>query len=1434
MFSRLFVIFLCLVVSSGCSFRLKRSPFENLSLGIFFRNILGWNLYSIGGSAENIIGNNLSIRVEVKSTPDANPESETLEISSSGNFRFSRSFPDNANYTVSVLNSPTDPSQVCEVTGASGTISGRDVGSVGVVCGNIIYVQTPTFSPPPSEYYVPTSIMINTVTNGAQIYYSLDGNNPDCSGLNGTLYTGPVSLVSPGGPPNVEYNDLRAIACKNYRSSFVQRGDYTITNGLLNPPVFDLTPGNYAITQTLGFIPPGTPASVVVHYTLDDTTPTCASATGNSITVSSSAIVRAVSCLAGYTRSSERRGYFEITGTVAPPSFSSLSGNYNNDILLSLSTPTSGSSIRYNLSVGSDPPNPDCLSSTLYTSPINIQNHDTRIIALACKAGWTDSNLVSHNFNLLVSDPQILPTPGSYSSSISVTGKSNTSGASVHYRLGAPATCADSTTAPLLSTIGVESLVEVYLVACKTNYNSSSQVLGSYTMTGKIPNPVFSLPGGTYGGNQSITVSPGVGSPAGVSIHLTTDGSLPNCESPSVPNPVNVSASVTIQAIVCKLSPLWDASSVVSSSYSINGQIISPTFSASPGLASGIYANEQTITMTTEPGAIIYYTLGDGSQAPPTCGIGTLGTSVIISENSNNRIKAIACRAGYADSVLAISPSYSLKAGVPVPTIAAGVYQTTQNIDFSTLTTGATTHMTFGTSLPPDPTCASPSTTVNIPIHSPSYRIKAIACKAGYANSDIFTSGVYTVTGTMSAPNLTGPLGVNNFVTLNAVTPPSTQTLCYAIGADPECSATNGGLPSVTGGFCATGSTAYSTAVPFVTSGELRARSCSNQYIQSPISQVTVTISGTVGSVNFTPDPSLVAYNDYTTNLTAAGSAIIYYRTDGINPDCTGIGANSGTSIPITQNGISIRAIACSPLTNPSPVVTKTSNLQVALPTRLTPVSDGTFVNSFQSTWNTTTTGANLLYRVDGVNPVCSNPGASGTSTYGGPINFPMTGTGGIHNFRMVGCKTNYAPSTPANSSFTLEAEVPNFQLTSQNFTPTSATLPPTTFHLRSNTTAVNFCSTTSGVNPACNPMGGCTTGINSSLYQHNLPGTTVVKTIACRTDFLASSVLEKSLTLSSPILRIFTTNTETDGNLSISSADSVCNTDLNRPYTLSQYKVFRMGGGRSQSSDWVMLKSWDYYRTDGTTIIGSTQAVGVGWTSNVLANSISSGAAANVFTGMNMDGAGNLTESTINCSGWTVNDSTMGRAGLSVDSGAGSVAYGSNPCSTVSKLYCMEQPLGAKRIFLTSDTVTSIVGLAGADSACSSDTNKPSTGTYKALIGTSARNPSSDWPLQPNTLYLRTDNVTPIAYTNAQRQFIFPLTNSIAVLGATNNVFTGIDATTNPWTVGDNCSNFSSSVLGNSVTGTSNAIDVTSITDGSLSCGVIVPTSARIYCVEQ
>ncbi|WP_243394003.1 DUF1554 domain-containing protein [Leptospira meyeri] len=144
----------------------------------------------------------------------------------------------------------------------------------------------------------------------------------------------------------------------------------------------------------------------------------------------------------------------------------------------------------------------------------------------------------------------------------------------------------------------------------------------------------------------------------------------------------------------------------------------------------------------------------------------------------------------------------------------------------------------------------------------------------------------------------------------------------------------------------------------------------------------------------------------------------------------------------------------------------------------------------------------------------------------------------------------------------------------------------------------------------------------------------------------------------------------------------------------------------------------------------------------------------------------------------------------------------------------------GFCKMFATNTAATKNSGIAGLDSNCQNNANKPSGGgTYKALVtdgvnriacttancsgGTSEH---IGWVLKPNKEYRRKDGTTVIGTTTANGVFSFPLSNSVESLAnmasggyPTNATATGMNA---DWTSNaSDCLDWTTNAGGNSST---------------------------------
>ncbi len=164
---------------------------------------------------------------------------------------------------------------------------------------------------------------------------------------------------------------------------------------------------------------------------------------------------------------------------------------------------------------------------------------------------------------------------------------------------------------------------------------------------------------------------------------------------------------------------------------------------------------------------------------------------------------------------------------------------------------------------------------------------------------------------------------------------------------------------------------------------------------------------------------------------------------------------------------------------------------------------------------------------------------------------------------------------------------------------------------------------------------------------------------------------------------------------------------------------------------------------------------------------------------------------------------------------------------------------IDGKRIFVYTETIGNMGGVAGADNICDTQAGgKGLSGTYKAFLIANTRRACSsancsggisenlDWVLQPSTNYYREDGTTLVGTTNASAIFNLPLTNSMEVAGSF--IWTGLRQ---DWTNETNCLNWTSDSGGLFTTvGNILATDANAISAGVTACS----NNYNLACVEQ
>jgi hypothetical protein len=284
-------------------------------------------------------------------------------------------------------------------TFAERTWSGEGGGTWGDLDSTVGAMGDPLGSPPPAQVAAPTfnpgggaytsaqSVTIATATSGASIRYTTNGTAP--TSTTGTLYSGPVSIAAT--------TTLKAIAYKSGSTdSSVTSATYTINAATVAAPTFSPAGGTYSTAQSVTISTTTTGASI--RYTTDGSTPTSTTGTlySSQVSISATTTLKAIAFKSGSTDSSVTSATYTISATaVAAPVFNPAGGTYTSAQSVTITSSTTGASIRYTTNGTS----PTATTGTLYSAPVSI-SATTTLKAIAYKSGSTDSSVTSATYTI--------------------------------------------------------------------------------------------------------------------------------------------------------------------------------------------------------------------------------------------------------------------------------------------------------------------------------------------------------------------------------------------------------------------------------------------------------------------------------------------------------------------------------------------------------------------------------------------------------------------------------------------------------------------------------------------------------------------------------------------------------------------------------------------------------------------------------------------------------------------------------------------------------------------------------------------------------------------------------------------------------------------------------------------------------------------------
>ena len=420
-----------------------------------------------------------------------------------------------------------------------------------------------------------------------------DGSTTDV--LNPVQLSGPSSAVSVSGSVNIS---LAVTSDKTVWgwgiNVYGQVGDGTTDTRLapvrvsdadfawkVSTPVFGLAPGEYVGVQNVTVTI--TTSGGTIRYTTNGAEPTESDATvasGSSVSVDQNMTLKAKAFKAGLAPSNPNAAAYTIKAEA--PQMSPGGGTYGTAQSATLSTATSGASIRYTTD-GSEPSG----SSTLYTGAINVGT-STTLRAKAFKTDLVDSNpttaVYTMSFGTLTA-PVMTPTPpGTHLSSVEVT-LEGPGIATLRYTTNGSDPTGSSTvyTAPLTLTATTTLKAKSF----HADYAPSATTTGVYTI--KVPNPTVSFAGGTYSAGQTVTLSDSLSS---ATIHYTLDGATPTENDPAIATGSTITLLDDITLKVKAFKTGCEASDVVTESYTVTGSVTPAVISAGKNFSLAIQPDD--------------------------------------------------------------------------------------------------------------------------------------------------------------------------------------------------------------------------------------------------------------------------------------------------------------------------------------------------------------------------------------------------------------------------------------------------------------------------------------------------------------------------------------------------------------------------------------------------------------------------------------------------------------------------------------------------------------------------------------------------------------------------------------------------------------------------------------------------------------------------
>jgi len=457
-------------------------------------------------------------------------------------------------------------------------------------------------------------------------------------------------------------------------------------------------------------------ADANIYYTNNGTTPdNTDNLYSTPFSISSSQTIKAVAYDGtDYTDVATATYTMQVAGT---PTANVDTNTYYNNFNVTLTkddTNTTGSTLRYTTN-GDDP----TIASSLYTTPVSI-NGTTTFKFAQFKTGYTPTAITTKTYTMVVTNPVITETTGTYNNSFTTTiTNPTTTGTSIYYTIDG--SVPDNTDTLYTGAITINTTQTLKAIAYKSGYTISGVDTETYTMQ-VAGTPTSNVNTGSYSVPQNVTLTK-AGTTTGTTMTYTTNGDAPTIASTEYTTPILINSTTTLKFAEFKTG--YTAGTIETKTYTIT--ISDPT----ANVDTGTYNNNFNSILTQTDSQSIYYTT-NGSVPDNT---DTLYTTPIAISGTTT-LKFIAYNGAIYSNV--ITKTYTMAiVGTPTADKISGLYYDPISVTLTKAgtTTGTTlTYTTNGSS----PTITSTLYTTPILISS-NTTLKFAEFKTGYTAGAIET-----------------------------------------------------------------------------------------------------------------------------------------------------------------------------------------------------------------------------------------------------------------------------------------------------------------------------------------------------------------------------------------------------------------------------------------------------------------------------------------------------------------------------------------------------------------------------------------------------------------------------------------------------------------------------------------------------------------------